>query len=165
MITLSAGVEFGIAREKMVDEKLSDQLRSAVYDFIKDSSLGRGVDPEGYYEATREAMAHALMGQGELWVGQLGGELVIYILAVMTLEVDHRPTYWVSQAWVRKDQRGLPWVKQAWETIRRRAVQGECAHIVAISGRDNNEAYCRFLGKGWHIYGTLLKEDLNGQSG
>jgi len=148
--------------ENDIENDLTRQLSLAIDNFVEDSELGRGVDRNGYFDQTRDAMVNAIMGEGELWVGTLDEQLVIYILAGFTHEVDGLPTYWVSQAWVRKDQRGLPWVKQAWETIRSRAKEMKCAHIVTISGRENNQAYCRFLGPGWHIYGTLLKEDLYG---
>lgn len=155
---LSKTVSFRIVND--LNETIARQLAGAINEFMKDSDLGRGVDEIGYFEATKNAMIEACLGNGDLWIGTLDEALVIYILAGMSNEVDNRLTYWVSQAWVRKDQRGLPWVRQAWQTIRERAIETKCAHIVTISGRENNEAYCRFLGKGWHIYGVLLKEDL-----
>ena len=162
MIAAAPNVRLKIAERPDIDDALLMRLSTAAREFMKDSDLGRGVDPLGYYEATMDAMQRALDGSGELWIGKADSELVIYILAGVSMEVDNRPTYWVSQAWVRKDERGQPWVKEAWAALRRRAIDLGCAHIVTISGRENNQAYCRFLGKGWHVYGTLLKEDLNG---
>lgn len=147
---------------KTIPEGMSKQIEEAVVDFIKTSHVPEGVDLRGFYHQTLEAIANAsyLNGGGELWLGILDGELVTYILARICKDFDHRMTYQVSQAWVRKDQRGKPWVKEAWNKVRARAKSCFCYHFSVISSRGNDKAYCRFLGKGFRFYASILKEEL-----
>ncbi len=81
------------------------------------------------------------------------------MLGSVTVEVDSQLTYWLSQAWVHPSKRHKPVVKEWWRQIREQAKKYFCKHIVVVSGR-GTDAYCRFLGEGWHTYATLLKEDI-----
>lgn len=138
------------------------QLDLAIKGFMQDSHMPPGVDANGFYESTLQAMANATyVGAGgcEMWIGTMDDQLVSFVMATVVKEIDNRLTYWVSQAWVRKDQRRKPWVKEAWQKIRTRAKEAFCSHMVVVSSR-NDEAYCRWLGKGWHRYAGLLKEDI-----
>lgn len=137
------------------------QIENAVRDFMVSSHLPEGVEPDGFFKQTLQAIAAAsyLNQGGELWLGILNGRLVTYILAHVGNDYDGRLAYTVTQAWVRKDQRGEKWVKLAWEQVRQRAKDCLCKHFVVLSSRGNDKAYCRFLGKGFHFYASILKEE------
>lgn len=147
---------------KEIPSEFSKQIEEGVKDFIKSSHIGFGVDAEGFYHQTLEAIANAtyLHTGGEFWLGVQDNQVVTYILASFNKNIDGKLCYWVSQAWVRKDQRGKPWVKWAWEKLRQRAKDCFCKHVVVISSRENDDVYCRFLGEGFHKYATILKEEI-----
>lgn len=151
---------FGIC--KAIPEGLSPQIQEAVKDFIITSKLPEGIDPNGFFYQTLQAIAaSAIVGQGkELWLGIRNNELFTYILANIGPDFDGRLAYTVLQAWVRKDQRGQPWVKDAWEKVRRRAKDTLCTHFVVYSTKGRTDAYCRFLGKGFHKVSEVLKQEL-----
>lgn len=152
--------QFGLF--KVIPEGMAPQIENAVRDFIVSSHLPQGVDPNGFYRQTLQAIASAsyLNQGGELWLGFMNGKLVIYILAHISNDFDGKLAYWVTQAWVRKDQRGQKWVKRVWEQVRQRAKDCLCSHFAVYSTRGNDNAYCRFLGKGFHFYASILKEEL-----
>jgi hypothetical protein len=147
---------------KVIPEGMAPQIEEAVKDFIRTSHTPHGVDHQGFYQQTLRAIANAsyLNQGGDLWLGIIDGELVTYILAHVGQDIDQKLSYTVSQAWVRDDQRGQRWVKQAWEKVRQRAKDCLCGHFMIISSRGNDAAYCRFLGKGFHYYASMLKEEL-----
>lgn len=150
---------FGIYKE--IPEWAPKQLDRAVWDFIDSSGIPNGVDVNGVYQGTLEAITGAtyLSSGGEFWLGHLNQEVLIYVIAHITRDIDNKLTYHVSQAWVRKDYRGKPIVKEWWNKIRARAKNLMCSHIMVTSTR-GVESYCKFLGKGWHLYAHLLKEDI-----
>lgn len=150
---------FGLSR--IIPDGFAPQIENAVRDFIVSSRLPEGVDREGFFRQTLQAIAAAsYLGQGgELWLGMSHGKLVTYILAHIGNDYDGRLAYTVTQAWVRKDQRGQKWVKWAWEKVRSRAKDCFCKHFVVLSSRGNDKAYCRFLGKGFNFYASILKEE------
>jgi hypothetical protein len=152
--------EFGLT--KVIPQGLAPQIENAVRDFMVSSHLPDGVDKEGFFRQTLQSMAAAsyLNQGGELWLGIMNGRLVTYILAHVGNDYDGRLAYTVTQAWVRKDQRGQPWVKWAWEKVRSRAKDCFCHHFAVLSSRGKTKAYCRFLGKGFHYYAEILKEEL-----
>ncbi len=150
---------FGLS--KVIPEGFSPQIENAVRDFIVSSHLPEGVNKEGFYYQTLQAIASAsyLSQGGELWLGSMNGRLVTYILAHIGNDYDGRLAYTVTQAWVRKDQRGKKWVKEAWEQVRQRAKDCLCSHFAIFSTRGSDAAYCRFLGKGFHFYSSILKQE------
>lgn len=154
------GPAFGLS--KVIPEGMAPQIEVAVRDFMVSSHLPQGVDPEGFFRQTLQSIAAAsyLSQGGELWLGVMNGKLVTYILAHIGNDYDGRLSYTVSQAWVRKDQRGQPWVRWAWEKVRQRAKDCLCKHFAILSSRGKTKAYCRFLGKGFHPYAEILKEEL-----
>ena len=97
--------------------------------------------------------------EGDFWALMEGDDLLGYVLGRLTVEVDNKLTYWLAQAWVDKRARGKKGVKAAWQQIRAYAKARGCKHIVVVSSR-GTDAYCRFLGRGWHEYARLLKEDI-----
>lgn len=151
---------FGLART--IPKGLSPQIENAVRDFIVSSHLPDGVNQMGFFNQTLQSIASAsyLNQGGDFWLGTMNGNLVIYILAHIGNDYDGRLSYTVTQAWVRKDQRGKKWVKEVWEEVRARAKNCMCKHFSVISSRGKTAAYCRFLGKGFHPYAEILKEEL-----
>lgn len=154
------GPNFGLAN--FLPKGFNDQFANAVNDFMASSEMPYGIEKQGFYYQTLQAIANsAILGQGrELWLGIKDGQLYTYILASISPDIDGRLAYTVSQAWVREDQRGKPWVKTAWETVRQRAKDTLCSHFVVHSSRTNTKVYCRFLGKGFHKVAEILKEEL-----
>lgn len=147
---------------KSIPEGMSKQIEDAVEDFIRSSHIPKGVDLDGFYQQTLQSIASrtVLGGAGDLWLGILNGELHTYIIATLQPDFDGKLSYTVLQAWVRKDQRGKPWVKKAWNTVRQRAKESFASHFAVLSTRGKDKAYCRFLGKGFHPYASVLKEEI-----
>ena len=147
-------------RASSLPKGLYPQVEAAVKDFI-DASRIKHVDKEGLYLQTLEAMANIVVnkGAGDLWLGMQNGKLLVYIMANVLREVDGKLTYWVSQGWVHRDMRGSPIVKDWWNQVRERAKECFCKHVVVVSSR-GTDAYCRWLGPGYHKHLTILKEDL-----
>lgn len=152
--------EFSLWRS--IPKGLAPQIENAVRDFMVSSHLPRGVDPEGFFRQTLQGIAAAsyLNQGGDLWLGVSRGTLWTYILAHVSNDYDGRLSYTVTQAWVKKDQRGQKWVKDAWNQVRQRAKDCFCKHFVVLSSRGHTKAYCRFLGKGFHPYAEILKEEI-----
>lgn len=151
---------FELAKE--IPRGMNQQFSDAVQDFIKSSGLPEGIDKNGFYYQTLQAIANSvILGQGrELWLGINGSELYTYILASIAPDFDGRLAYTVHQAWVRKDQRGKPWVKESWQKVRRRAKDTLCSHFVVHSTKERTNVYCRFLGKGFRKIAEILKEEI-----
>lgn len=150
---------FGVV--EMIPQNLTSQLENAVRDFIVKSHFPEGINPEGFFYQTLEAIANAtyLGGGGDFWLGQINGEVVVYVLAHVGKDLDNKLTYHVSQAWVRRDYRNTHFVKQWWSAIQRRAKNLFCGHLVITSTR-NPRAYEKFLGGGLKEYAVLLKQEL-----
>lgn len=137
------------------------QIEAAVKDFIETSHSCEGVDPTGFYYQTLESIANStvLGGSGDFWLGTDSKGVCAYAIARVVKDIDNKLTYWCSQSWMRKDIRGLEWYRYGMDKIKERAKATFCSHIVIVSSR-NAKAYLRFLGKNWHEYATLLKEDI-----
>lgn len=139
--------------------KLNEKaIERAVSSFV--SSVDVHGDLVGFYNQTIKSIYHAIYnGNGEFWLAHEAGEVLGYVMARIAVDVDDQLCYWLSQAWLHPNYRGKKEVKNWWQKIRSHAKQRLCKHIMVISAR-NNEAYCRWLGKGWHEYATILKEDI-----
>ena len=137
------------------------QVEAAVKDFIKTSHLPQGIDAEGFYYQTLEAIAQTthLNGAGDFWLATCKGRVLVYGLAHIAKDLDQKLCYHISQMWVAKEYRGSPIVKEWWEQIRQRAKDLFCKHLVIVSSR-SPKAYMRFLGHGMHPYAFMLKEEL-----
>ncbi len=133
-------------------------IERAVRSFTEDVDVHG--DVKGFFTQTIGNIFTAVYrGHGDFWLCEEDGEVMGYMLGHVTHEVDNQLTYWLAQAWVHPSKRHTPVVKQWWQQIREQAKKYLCRHIVVVSGR-GTEAYCRFLGSGWHEYATLLKEDI-----
>lgn len=146
---------------KVIPEWAVAQVEAAVKDFIASSHPCEGVDPTGFYNQTLESIANCtyLGNGGDFWLGVDSKGVYGYAICRVVKDVDNRLVYWCSQSWMRKDIRGLDYYKFGMNKIKERAKSLFCAHIVIVSSR-NAKAYLRFLGKNWHEYATLLKEDI-----
>lgn len=149
-------------RVEAIPAGLIQEIERAVLDFMDSSHLPNGVNRRGFYAQTLQAMASAsvLRQGGDLWLGIDEQGLCAYVLGHIGNDYDGILSYTVTQAWVRKDQRGQAWVKWAWDKIRERAKTCFCGHFAILSSREKTKAYCRFLGKGFHPYAEILKEEL-----
>ena len=161
--TISSSVPFEYKpfcfyRADEIPKHFCKQVEVAVKDFVE-SSRQVNIDKKGLFYQTLESIANmtVLEGSGDFWMLTCGEELLGYVLARIVKDVDNSLTYWISQAWVRKDYRGNSIVKASWKEIRERAKNCFCKHIVIVSSR-HAKAYERFLGV--HKYCDLLKEDL-----
>lgn len=96
---------------------------------------------------------------GHFWLAEKDGEVLGYILARVTKDIDNSLTYWVNQAWAAKEVRGTPVVKEWWSQVKEEARRCFCKHLVIVSSR-NSRAYERWNGNGMKQYATLLMEDL-----
>lgn len=152
---------FGVVQE--MAEWMVPQIERAILDFVDHSELPQGVDINSLIEGTKEAMASCtyLRAGGELWIGHLDQQVLVYVIASVTKDIDNKLTYHISQAWVRKDFRGNKIVKEWWNKLRKRAKALMCNHLMITSTR-GIDSYCRFLGNGLHLYAHLLKEELKG---
>ena len=137
-------------------------IEEAVERFIKDSRV-TGVDEVGMFNQSIESIAQATIfatnDAGHFWLADDGSEVMAYALAHIGKDVDNKLTYTISQAWVHPMFRGKKIVKVWWEQIRAEAKRCMCKHIMLPASR-HVKPYMRFLGKGYHEYVTLLKEDI-----
>lgn len=115
---------------------------------------------QGFYEQTLETIANAVFrGAGEFWLVYEGQKAYGYGIGSVAREVDNKLTYCATQAYMDPKIRRHPIVKQFWNAARERAKTLGCQHIIVVSSR-STKAYLRYLGKQWHVYATLLKEDI-----
>ena len=155
-------MEFKLTRE--IPKALNaGAVERAVDRFVK-ACIPRmpGVDPVGFYNQTLQRIAGATYlkqpGQ-DFFMAHAFGEVAGYALASVSIDIDARLTYWIAQSWVDPVWRGNKIVKESWETLRDRARELMCAHLVLVSCR-NPKAEMRWLGGDLSVYGTLLKQEL-----
>lgn len=136
-------------------------IEKAVFEFIAETPLK--ADPNGLFKQTIRTIASAtfLGGQNDFWLAwNEEGDVLGYLIGQTVVDVDDSLTYWITQAWVSPRLRSSGAVKDAFRLVCEDAKSRFCRHIVVVSGRKNDAAYCRFLGNGWHKYATLLKKDI-----
>lgn len=139
-------------------------IESAVKAFVEDSHADEsGADKRGLYQQTVENIAAATVfkidNSRQFWLADEEGEVMAYALTHVSKDVDNSLCFWMTQAWVHPILRGSKQVKGWIQLFRAEAKKNLCKHIIIPSSRENR-AYCRFLGKGWKPYVTLLKEDI-----
>lgn len=117
-------------------------------------------DKQGFYQQTIETIANAtfLNRGGDFWLIWEKEKALGFIIGYTSKDIDNKLVYWCTQAYADQSIRGSEYPKQLWQKVREYAKQNFCKHMIVVSSR-NDEAYCRFLGKGWHKYASLLKED------
>jgi len=139
-------------------------IEKAVEHFVNDSHAGQGVDKLGFFNQTIENIASIVLmetnDKAHFWMlSNEEGDVLAYALAHYSKDIDNSLCYWVTQAWVDKSLRRTPLVREMWEQLREEGKRNFCKHIVFPASR-NPKAYLRFLGKNWHEYAVLLKEDI-----
>jgi len=125
-----------------------------------------GVDEQGFIVQTLRAILNAIEdkdGCSDFWIisnadKSLGG----FMLASFVYDIDNKLTYWVNQVYVCKEHRGWNsfFRKEVWRVITERAKIIGVKHIVLVTSRKNTPAYCRLMGKQYHQYAALIKEDI-----
>jgi len=142
-------------------------IENAVSQFVMETQkYCPGIDPKGFYNQTISKIAAACIqthdgSGGDFWAA-IGddGDVYAYALAHIVIDIDNRPTYWVTQGWVHSQYRDGINLKRGWEKLEEYARVNVCSHIINVTDRHAG-AYLRVLGKEWHPYATLLKKDLN----
>lgn len=139
-------------------------IESAIQAFIMESgALADGVDELGLYNQMIEAVANIVMlkkaPHAQFWLAYENGKVVAFCFSHWAIGVDGRMCLWLTDAWINKEYRGIKTAKEYFKTLREFAQKSLCKHILVVSSR-NDKAYCRFLGKGWKPYLTVLKEDI-----
>jgi len=148
---------------KQVPPKLNkDAIERAICEFIKDSRAYETADPKGFYNQTINTFVQSLIHKQpiDIWmaIGE-DGEIYGYSIAQIIIDIDQRPTYWVTQGWIHKDYRDGQNLLEGWNKLEEHARINLCSHLVNVTNRHAG-AYLRKLGDGWHEYATLLKKDL-----
>ena len=117
-------------------------------------------DKEGFYLQTLETIGNAIFKNlGDFWLIYEGSKACGYAIGSITRDIDNKLTYWGTQAYADPKIRHSPIVKEVWHSIRQYAKEHGCKHFAIISSR-STKAYLRYLGKQWHEYATILKEDI-----
>ncbi len=133
-----------------------------VEDLIEKAALEIDVkgDKQGFYDQTLETVANCVFkGSGDFWLIYDGSTAYGYAICSMSRDIDNRLTYWGTQAYAHKNIRAKPIVKELWGAVRQYAKEHGAKHFGIVSSR-STKAYLRYLGKQWHQYAVLLKEDI-----
>lgn len=152
--------EFKICTDLTSEKLLYPSIETAVRRFTEESHCED--DKQGLYDATIECIANAAIFKQPghyFWLSRDNNRCAAYALTHVGKDVDNKMCYWMTQAWISPKLRGSRWAKEALCELRNHAKQLLCSHIIVVSSR-STEAYLRFLGPKWHVYTTLLKEDI-----
>ena len=136
-------------------------IERAVAAFIEQSNA-ENVNKDGYFNQIVENIAAVVVFKTPgryFWIAEDHGEVIGWALTHISKDVDNSLCYWQTDAWVDPKWRRKPEVKQWKLSMEEDARANFCKHILIPSSR-GSEAYCRFLGEGWHTYVVLLKKDL-----
>lgn len=150
---------FSILKEipKDLDVKSVDR---AVQEFTKDSHC---IDNKiGLANQTIENIARSVLTNCKdqfFWGVIDNNELTGYVLTHLSKDVDDSLCYYMTQAWLHPKYRHSLFAKNCLQKLREHAKDLGCKHIIIPSSRGTN-GYLRWLGKQWHVYVTLLKEDI-----
>lgn len=138
-------------------------IETAVAAFVKDSrSSDVPINVDGLYNQIIENIASAVIFKAPsrfFWLAEDAGEVIAFALTHISKDVDNSLCYWQTDAWVAPEWRRRPEVKEWNKQLEEHAKASFCKHILIPSSR-GSDAYCRFLGTGWHEYVVLLKKDL-----
>lgn len=138
-------------------------IERAVNHFIEDSEAYKTANKVGFYNQTINTFVASLLHKNpiDIWmaIGE-DGEIYGYSIGQVIIDIDQRPTYWVTQGWIHKNYRDGQNLLEGWTKLEEHARINLCNHLVNVTNRHAG-AYLRKLGEGWHEYATLLKKDLN----
>lgn len=137
----------------------------AIRQFVNDSHvLDVPISKPGLIQQLTDVIASILVFKSNpttfFWAAEDNGEVVAWALTHVSKDVDNSLCYWMTDAWVDKSLRRTILVRKWLEALKADAKFLGCKHILIPSSR-GMKAYCRFLGKGWHPYLTILKEDIS----
>lgn len=136
-------------------------IERAVHAFIVETDTDS--DPVGFYNQTLQRIAAAVIYKQpgvDFWLMHAYGEVAVYAIATIQVDIDGRLCYWVSQAWVSPEWRHDPVVKAGFEKMKAHAEDSLCAHFVIVTSRDPH-AFCKFLGPKMRPYATIIKQELS----
>lgn len=136
----------------------------AIANFIRDSHVTEvQLSESGLKQQITDTIASIVVFKNNptafFWAAEHDGEITAWALTHVSKDVDNSLCYWMTDAWVVPYLRRSPVVKQYLEALRADAKHLMCKHILIPSSR-GTKAYCRFLGKEWHPYLSILKEDI-----
>lgn len=140
-------------------------IEAAVAAFVKDSRADNvPLDADGLYNQLITNIACITIMKnyptGQFWLAEdHHGNVIAWAMGNVSKDVDNQLCMWWTNAWVAPSYRRTPIVKEWFQQLRAEAKRLMCKHILIPSSR-GVEAYCRFLGKQWHPYVTILKEDI-----
>jgi hypothetical protein len=147
---------------KVLPQLSNKAIERAVEQFIEDSRV-ENVDKIGMYNQTIESIAQATIfatnNVNQFWLADDGQDVLAYALAHVSKDIDNQLTYTISQAWVCPNLRTKKIVKVWFQQLQDEAARLMCKHIMLPASR-HVKPYLRFLGKGYHVYATLIKKDL-----
>ncbi len=132
--------------------------------FVLDSRLDPEItDLRGLKQQLTDVFASVLLfktaGPTFIWMAEDGGEVMGWSICRVSKDVDNSLCYWMTDAWVHPTMRRHPEVRHWYNQMRDDAKALMCKHILVPSSR-NTKAYLRYLGKNWHKYIEILKEDI-----
>jgi hypothetical protein len=155
-------LEFKVVRE-MLNKKLIKSVEKSVSKFVKESNPDNTpCNEDGYKAQTLLSIAQSILGNDQhhqFWLAEYHNEVLAYSLCHVSLDVDNTLCFWITQTFVNPKVRRHPIIKMWRQQLYDEALRLGCKHIIIPSSR-NNDAYIRWLGKGWHPYVTLLKKDI-----
>lgn len=140
-------------------------IERAVEQFVNESNrLNTPSNKEGFFNQLVSTIASILIFKNAshhfFWLAELdNGEVGAFAITHISKDVDNNLCYWGLDAWVDPSLRHTGKAKEWFNLMREDAKKLMCKHFLVISTR-NNAAYKRFLGRNWHDYATILKEDL-----
>lgn len=138
-----------------------EELEHAIDLFVAESNeYDVPLDEDGFYNQTaRSIVQRGLQGVGgDLWLALEGTKVVAFALTHMTSDVDDKPCFWITCAYVAHGYRSGIHLVEWYGTLQDEAKARGAKHIILPSSR-SIRAYMRRL-KGFHPYVTLLKKDL-----
>lgn len=136
----------------------------AINSFVSDCRIDpTSTNINGLKQQLTDAIASVVIFKNNpntfFWLAEEKGEVIAWSLTHVSKDVDNSLCYWMTDAWVARSYRRTPYPKEWFQAMRTDAKKLMCKHILIPSSR-GTQAYCRFLGKGWHEYLKILKEDL-----
>ena len=138
-------------------------IETAIAAFVREGNpSGVPLNADGLFNQLVENVASVVIFKAPgrfCWIAEDEGEVVGWALTHVAKDVDNSLCYWMTDAYVSPKWRRKPEVKEWFKAMEADAAANFCKHVIIPSSR-NTEAYCRFLGKGWHPYVVLLKKDL-----
>ena len=131
-------------------------------DDIEDPKVPR--DKDGLVIQLLTYIGHCLiakiMPQAQVWIAEDDDkEIAAFALTHWEMNVDNKPTLWLSTAWVRRNHRFTSKPKEWFHRMEEYGKIMGAKHLLIPSAR-GYKGYLRYIGQGWHKYEVILKKDL-----